>query len=155
PTAAPGTATLARCLIEMSCILFLAAFATFSESRAQPLVQKLAGEIGPRVMGTPQHQRAAAWLVDELRKIPRVEVVIQDDEIVEPTLLAPLAWYRVRNVLARLPGHSADAILLSAHYDSPSESPGAGDDAMAVAAVIETLRAMAAEPEARNTVVVN
>ena len=51
---------------------------------------------------------------------------------------------RVYNVLARLPGRNAGgpAVLLVAHYDGVPAAPAAGDDAAAVAALLETLRAL-------------
>jgi Zn-dependent M28 family amino/carboxypeptidase len=49
----------------------------------------------------------------------------------------------VTNVVARLPGRTRDAILLDAHYDTMGDSPGARDDAVGVAAIIETARALA------------
>jgi len=50
---------------------------------------------------------------------------------------------RVQNVVATLPGTaSTGRVILSAHYDTTFGSPGAGDDKAAVAAVLETARAV-------------
>jgi Peptidase family M28 len=52
----------------------------------------------------------------------------------------------VRNIVARLPGSGPHdhALLLTAHYDSSSGAPGAGDDAAGVSAILETLRVLKA-----------
>jgi hypothetical protein len=44
-------------------------------------------------------------------------------------------------------------VLLTAHYDSVNSAPGAGDDGMAVAAMVETLRALRAGPPPRNDLI--
>jgi acetylornithine deacetylase/succinyl-diaminopimelate desuccinylase-like protein len=59
------------------------------------------------------------------------------------------------NLLGVLPGQdrSAPAVLLMAHFDSVSTSPGGADDAAGVAAVLETARALQAAPRARDVLV--
>jgi len=60
----------------------------------------------------------------------------------------------VRNVAARLPGRaSTKAVALVAHYDTVLHAPGAADAGSAVAALLETLRALRAGPPLRNDVV--
>ncbi|RKH96399.1 M28 family peptidase, partial [Corallococcus praedator] len=124
----------------------------FSEARALPLLHALAQ--APRPLGSPAAQRAVTLLVERLRALPGVEVQVQDAEatvVDEGTLVL----FRAVNVLARLPGTEPDAVLLSAHYDSPEESPGAGDNALAVSAGVEVLRALSAGPRPRHTVLLN
>jgi len=62
----------------------------------------------------------------------------------------------VFNVLARVPGRNAGtlAVLLVAHYDGVPPSPAAGDDAAAVGALLETLRALRASPPLSHDVIV-
>ncbi|HEX2189957.1 MAG TPA: M20/M25/M40 family metallo-hydrolase [Longimicrobiaceae bacterium] len=129
----------------------------FSEARARPVMEHLAGTIGRRVVGTPGGEAAAAYLASTLAAIPGVEVQVQEHSGTVPSLMRPatLDLYRTRNVLARIPGDSASAVLVSAHYDSPPESPGAGDNAASVAAAVEVLRALAAGPRPQHTVVFN
>ena len=60
----------------------------------------------------------------------------------------------VSNILARLKGTSDEkAVLLVAHYDSVPASPGAGDNGSAVAAILETLRALKSSQPLRNDVI--
>jgi len=129
----------------------------FSEARARPVMEHLTRDIGKRVMGTPQRDAAQAYLVATLRGIRGVEVAPQDWAGTVPALRAPasMEMYRVRNVLARIPGDSASAVLVSAHYDSPPESVGAADDGVAVAAAVEMVRALAAGPRPKHTVIFN
>ena len=48
----------------------------------------------------------------------------------------------VENVIARAPGQSQDAVVLVAHYDSVPSGPGASDDGMGVATLLEVARAV-------------
>ncbi|AGC47420.1 M28 family peptidase [Myxococcus stipitatus DSM 14675] len=127
----------------------------FSEARALPLMRELAGELGPRPLGSPAAARAVVLLAERLRALPGVEVEVQDVTGTTVDEEGMLVLFRAVNVLARLSGEDADAVLLSAHFDSPEESPGAGDDAVAVAAGVEVMRALSAGPRLRRTVVLN
>ncbi|MBC3192665.1 M28 family peptidase [Pseudonocardia sp. C8] len=62
---------------------------------------------------------------------------------------------RVENVVATLPGRSPTGrVVLAAHYDTTAGSPGASDDKSAVAAILETVRAVTRGAPLRNDVVV-
>ena len=60
----------------------------------------------------------------------------------------------VENVIVRVPGTSSSArdVLLTAHYDSFPGAPGAADDGVSVAAMLETMRALEAGPPLKNDV---
>jgi hypothetical protein len=61
----------------------------------------------------------------------------------------------VENVLGRRPGlDPSGAVLLVAHYDSVTTAPGAADNAAAVAAILEALRALRAAAPLRNDLLV-
>jgi Zn-dependent M28 family amino/carboxypeptidase len=45
-------------------------------------------------------------------------------------------------------------VLLTAHYDTVAGSPGAGDDGIGVAVLLETARALSTANAARNTVMI-
>lgn len=125
----------------------------FSAERAWKVLSYLADTIGYRVSGTPGARRAKEYLVALLCEIPGVEVEVQEVSGARPTGRG-VTGYTLRNVLARIPGRSRDAILLSAHYDTPVESAGAGDDGVAVAALVEVVRALAAGPELEHSIIV-
>ena len=110
-----------------------------------------------RLNGTPPHRRAAEYLAAELRKIPGFEVEIQEvaDTHKFATLDFPPFVYRTLNVVGRLSGRSAQAILLNAHFDTALDSVGAADDAAGVATILEAARVLARSAPLQNTVIVN
>lgn len=58
------------------------------------------------------------------------------------------------NVIARLRGAASTGdLLLTAHYDAAPAAPGAGDAGVAVASLLESMRALAEGPQLRNDVV--
>lgn len=129
----------------------------FSEARALAVVRKLADEIGPHPVGSAAGAAAAEYLAGELRKIPRLEVELQDAEgDTRLNVWSEVSFhYRVRNVVARLPGRRPEAILINAHYDSPVEANGGTDNGIGTAAALEGMRALAASPQLEWTVVLN
>src|SRR5687767_14936293 len=48
----------------------------------------------------------------------------------------------VENVMARLPGSSAETVVVAAHYDSVRYGPGVSDDLMGTAALLDVARAV-------------
>jgi len=127
----------------------------FSGQRAMEVVTSLAAT--PRVTGTEGHHRAASELKERLAALsPRLEVETEEANHYDQADGGVQHVIRVRNILARLPGEGGGggALLLVAHYDSVSGSPGAADNAAAVAALVETLRQLAAGPPLQQDVVV-
>jgi hypothetical protein len=61
----------------------------------------------------------------------------------------------VKNILVRIDGTAptSRAVVITAHYDSVVTGPGAGDDGMSVAAMLETLRTLQAGPSPRNDLI--
>lgn len=133
-----------------------------SAARAMRDVETLAA--APRPIGSPAHASARAYLVERLRALG-LEVEVQEATSVADGI-ATDDWRlvqvaKVRNVVARrrAGGDAAPggAVLLVAHYDTVPESPGASDNAAAIAAVLEAMRALdaesaAASPTDRNAV---
>ncbi|HEU6451633.1 MAG TPA: M28 family metallopeptidase [Gemmatimonadaceae bacterium] len=125
----------------------------FSAERAWRVLAYLADTIGYRVSGTPGARRAEEYLAARLREVPGVEVEVQEVSGARATGRR-LIGYTLHNVLARIPGRSRDAVLISAHYDTPVESVGAGDDGVAAASLVELVRALAAGPELEHSIIV-
>ncbi len=126
------------------------AIVDFSASRAQRHVEQLA--IEPRPMGSAAIEQAREVIVDELRQMgldPELQAIEAPDYYgIEG---GPV---EVVNVMARIPGSSSTgAVALVGHYDTFPTSPGANDDASAVAVVLESARAILAGPQPRNDVV--
>src|SRR5690606_29517856 len=126
----------------------------FSSARAWPALAFLADTVGHRLPGSPASARAREYLLARLRAVPGLEVVEQDALDMRTDDRGAFT-YRVGNVIARLPGREPGAVLLSSHYDSPAASVGAADDAIAVAAMLEVARALAAGPPPAHGVIFN
>jgi hypothetical protein len=129
----------------------------FSEPRARVVVDHLSENIGVRLNGTAPHRRAAEFLASELRKVPGFEVEIQQvgGTQIFSTVKFPAFVYRTLNVVGRLPGRSAEAVLLDAHFDTQLDSVGAADDAAGVAVLLETVRVLAREAPLGRSLIVN
>lgn len=126
----------------------------FSAARAWPTLAYLADTVGRRLPGSPQSERARERLLAQLRSIPGLEVQEQDTVGIRADARGLVA-YRTRNVIARLEGREPGSVLVSSHHDSPASSVGAADDGIAVAAMVEIARAMAAGPRPAHGVVFN
>ncbi len=116
----------------------------FSAGRAFRLVEAIAQR--PHPVGTAEHDRVRDHLVAQLRELG-LQTEIQSGIGRYPGALARdvVGMGRTDNIVARLPGtNSTGTIYLAAHYDSVPSSPGANDDGVGVAAVLETLRALRA-----------
>lgn len=113
---------------------------SFSAERAMEHVRALASE--PRPVGSAAHDRARDYVLEGLRALG-LEAHVQRGV---GRSLSGRAFGTVENVVARLPGSGAGgddgAVLLLAHYDSVAAGPGASDDAVGVAVILETLRAL-------------
>src|SRR4029450_13709666 len=112
----------------------------FSESTARAPVAMLAGTIGSRPVGSEANARARAYVIDQL-KLYGYEVRVQETDARRPEIGRTA---HVSNIIATLAGRRPEAIGLVAHYDSAPESPGAADDGLGVAVVLETARVLAA-----------
>ncbi len=114
---------------------------TASSGRLQAHVRHLAGEIGERNVFRPQTLQAAARYLRGQWTSQGYQVVSQSYEAY---------GVRCENLEVTLPGASRpqEIIVIGAHYDSVSGSPGANDNASGVAALLELSRALAqAKPE--------
>ncbi|NUP01749.1 MAG: M28 family peptidase, partial [Nonomuraea sp.] len=122
----------------------------FSAERALAHLKEFAAE--PRPIGSHAGDRARDYLAGQLRAAG-LEVEIQRS--VGARSAAGLATFgQVDNIVGRLPGTgSTGTVLIAAHYDSAAMGPGASDDGAAVAAMIETVRALRGGPGLRNDIV--
>ncbi|HEX8149147.1 MAG TPA: M28 family peptidase [Pyrinomonadaceae bacterium] len=112
--------------------------AEFSSVRAMRHVEVIARE--PHPVGSAAHEQVRQYILGELSALGLAAEAQEANG--------------VRNILVRLEGSEpGKAVLLVAHYDSVKGSPGAADDGSAVAALLETLRALRAGARLRNEVV--
>jgi Zn-dependent M28 family amino/carboxypeptidase len=98
-------------------------------------VDRLAGLIGPRHLGAPRAFQAAADLVE--RELGEAGYSVQKQSY-------SVGQHEVANLIAELPGgkRADEIVVLGAHYDTVAGSPGADDNASAVAVLIEVARRM-------------
>lgn len=139
----------------------------FSATRAMATVEAIAGNGIPHPGGSADIERVREHLVQEIRAIGYEPVLQSGDQTQQwfaagkkvpfdaPEFTSPLTTTGVTNVLVRVPGTSTstDAVIIDGHYDSVANGPGASDDGGAMAAFIETLRAMKASPPLEHDVI--
>ncbi|MFI7674615.1 M20/M25/M40 family metallo-hydrolase [Actinophytocola sp. NPDC049390] len=123
---------------------------TFSAERAMRHLEQFARE--PRPQGSAASARAERYLADELRAAGLSVTVQQAVGVRASSGLATFG--RVDNIVATLPGtDSSGTVVLAAHHDSAAMGPGASDDGAAVAAMLETVRALRTGDRLRNDLV--
>jgi Zn-dependent M28 family amino/carboxypeptidase len=104
-------------------------------SNLQRHVDRLAGLIGPRHLGKPAAFAAAAELVER-------ELTDAGYTIIRQSYRAQN--HEVANLIAELPGgkQKDEVVIVGAHYDTVASTPGADDNASAVAVMLEVARLM-------------
>ncbi len=110
----------------------------FSAARAEAVLFQLVGDGIPHPVGSAENVTVREKILDTLARTgyqPEIQTGFGCD-----------AWGTcgtVKNIVARLDGREAgSAVLLAAHYDSVPAGPGASDDGMGAAAVLEIARAL-------------
>jgi hypothetical protein len=110
----------------------------FSAERALAYLPAIASE--PHPQGSPAQMRVRDYLVEQLGGYG-LEVEVQKTKGLE-------------NVIARLHGSNPNgAILILAHYDTSSNSPGAADNGSGVVTLLEIMRALSTGPALQNDVI--
>lgn len=123
----------------------------FSAGRAMKHLEVISRK--PRPMGSLEHAQARDYIVRTL------EEAGLKPELQQATVAAAASGPTARvgavsNIVARLRGvEGGKAVLLSGHYDTVPNSPGASDDGAGVVTLIETLRALKAGPPLKNDVI--
>lgn len=110
----------------------------FSAIRAKTALAEVLGDGSPHPVGSPANIRVRERLEAKFRSLG-YETTVQRRFACN----GDAQCATVENVLARTPGASGgDTILLAAHYDSVAAGPGASDDGMGVATLLEVARAI-------------
>ncbi|MGW0191804.1 M28 family peptidase [Nonomuraea sp. NPDC003201] len=111
----------------------------FSAERALRHLERFATE--PRPIGSRAGERARDYLTGQLRAAG-LDVRVQ--RAIGANTSAGLASFgQVDNIVATAKGSDpTGTVVIAAHYDSAAMGPGASDDAAAVAAMLETVRAL-------------
>jgi acetylornithine deacetylase/succinyl-diaminopimelate desuccinylase-like protein len=115
----------------------------FSAERAIGTIKAITNS--PRLVGSPAYENAKEYLIAQLATLG-LETDVQS---------TTMDRVRVENILGRFEGsQSTDAILLTAHLDSVSNSPGVTDDGSGIAVILETIRALRVGTPLRNTIII-
>lgn len=110
----------------------------FSSARAMSTLQGLLAEGVPHPVGSPANARVRARIESRFRELG-YETTVQRRFACNGNATCAM----VENVIARAPGtRQGDVVLLAAHYDSVAAGPGASDDGMGVATLLEVARAI-------------
>lgn len=107
----------------------------------------------PHPIGSLEHGVVKDYLIKQLSEAG-LEPQIQTSIAPNANKAGPVLVSTLQNIVARLHGTGdGKAVLLIAHYDSVLNSFGASDNGAAVAAMLETLRALKAGPPLKNDVI--
>jgi len=119
----------------------------FSAARAQKALASVLGDEAPHPPGTAAHDTVRDAISRNLGQLG-FEV-----EPLTSFVCGTKICTSVTNLLARLPGRvGANAVLLTAHYDSVPAGPGASDDGVGVATLLESARALKASAATRRPI---
>ena len=125
----------------------------FSAARAKTHISAIADD--PRPVGSPQHDEARAYLLDELGSLGWRTEVQESIGMFDFGVDGTQSIAAVANVIATRPGTaSTGTVVLAAHYDTVAGSPGAADDGIGVGVLLETARALSTAAAPRNTVMI-
>ncbi|HEX7807842.1 MAG TPA: M20/M25/M40 family metallo-hydrolase, partial [Thermoanaerobaculia bacterium] len=109
----------------------------FSSARAETIMRELLAEGVPHPVGTAANMRVRDRIVARFRALDYTTEVQRSF-----ACSAGGECANVENIFASRGQAHGDAVLLMAHYDSVGAGPGASDDTMGVAALLEVARAM-------------
>jgi len=109
----------------------------FDAERAKGRLAFILGDQAPHPVDSPADDAVRARLVTSLEQLG-LKPIVRDQTVCNDFQKARLvACARIRNVIATLGPSSGKALLLSAHYDSVPVGPGASDDGIGVATLLE------------------
>lgn len=122
----------------------------FDTSRAIGRLQRIIGDQRPHPVDSAADDAVRSRLIAELRAIglqPQVHEAVDCSAFPRTRVVS---CSRVRNVVATIPGRTAGRhLLLDAHYDSTPTGPGAADDGLGVATLLEIGSILRAAPPPR------
>ncbi len=130
-----------------------ASLSAFSAARAFEHVKAMCQK--PHSMGTKEHARVKNYIVNETRELGLETEIQTTTSLLE---FRRVTAGQVHNIIAVLkgsgsPGTDSKGVLIAAHYDSQPHTPGAADDGAAVAAMLETARALKHSPSLKSDII--
>ncbi|MDM5233982.1 M28 family peptidase [Lysinibacillus pakistanensis] len=126
----------------------------FSSDRALNFLKEVAKE--PHPIGSSANKKVRDYIVKHFQDLD-IPVEIQSKpvkDIRDEEYAKEIGAENVENIIAKIQGTSSDdnAILLTAHYDSEIETPGASDDGYGVVTIMEAARALKQMSAPKNTI---
>ena len=111
----------------------------FSASRAEQILKELVGDSIPHPAGSEQNKVVRDKIIDRLRQLGyQVEIHVGE---MQPSFVRndnDPESIELFNIIATYPGDpDLKAVVIAAHHDSVPNSPGASDDGVAVAAILD------------------
>jgi len=107
----------------------------------------------PHMIGTDEHERVKDYIVEELKKLG-LEVSVQKSTAISSYKGKVVSAY-VQNVIGILKGtdRNGKSVVIAGHYDTQPHTLGAADDGSAVAAMLESARALKQGSQLKNDIV--
>jgi Peptidase family M28 len=123
---------------------------SFSAQRAADELHTLIAEGVPHPLASNADAQIRARIVARLAALG-IPAELQSGWVCDESFACGLAV----NIVARLEGSdpASGAVLLAAHYDSVPAGPGAGDDGVGVASILEIARVLRQQPVARHPII--
>lgn len=123
---------------------------TFSAQRAATELGTLLAEGVAHPLASPADAQVRARIVARLAALD-IPAQLQSGWACD----AAFACGQAVNIVAQLDGRdpTSGAVLLATHYDSVPAGPGAGDDGVGVASILEIARILKSQPAARHPVI--
>jgi Peptidase family M28 len=124
--------------------------AEFSARRAAAVLRELIGAGIPHPLASPADAQIRAQLVRHLNELG---IVTELQKGWACDVVLACGW--VVNVIGHIDGTEPDggSVLLAAHYDSVPAGPGAGDDGVGVASILEIARVLKQQPAQRHPII--
>lgn len=121
----------------------------FNTARALARLQRILGDQQPHPVDTQENDAVRGRLVAELRAIGLTPEVREADDCQASPRHRTVSCSHVRNVVASIGPATGRRLLLNAHYDSSPAGPGAADDGIGIATLLEVAAVLKAQPPAR------
>ncbi|RIX31655.1 M20/M25/M40 family metallo-hydrolase [Sphingomonas edaphi] len=121
----------------------------FDTFRALARLQRILGDQRPHSVDTGANDAVRERLVAELRAIGLTPQVREADDCQASPRHRTVSCSHVRNVVASIGPATGRRLLLNAHYDSSPAGPGASDDGIGIATLLEVAAVLKVQPPAR------
>ena len=125
-------------LIEPPALPSTMASKDFHTERAIARLQRILGDQRPHPVDSTSDDAVRDRLIHEIRAIGIQPEVREASNCTDDARTHIISCAHVHNVVATIPGRTAgSSLLLNAHYDSTPTGPGASDDGLGVATLLE------------------